>query len=234
MLDVLGRLDSERLARAEIGFGGGTRIAIDIDEYRESVDIDLFCPSIESYRFVRACVRSDTLGALARESLDLVREVRMDRYGVRCAVASPAGPIQMEFLCFSDWALDIEAHPRIPVPVIDRAGCFATKLTAVVDRGRSPPFKDVFDLLAMTHAWGPAPARAVAEAERHYGPGTMAAVRRAIDAFFALPEARRASEAEALGVLPETFERYFARAHALRSRAPHQGNRPGPGGQRPA
>lgn len=40
---MLSRLDSEFLARARCFFGGGTRIVLELGEYRESRDVDFLC-----------------------------------------------------------------------------------------------------------------------------------------------------------------------------------------------
>ena len=46
----LENFNTDYLARHNILFGGGTRIALELDEYRESVDIDFLCPDINAYR----------------------------------------------------------------------------------------------------------------------------------------------------------------------------------------
>lgn len=38
--ELLEKFDPDFLRREGIGFGGGTRIALELDEYRESIDID--------------------------------------------------------------------------------------------------------------------------------------------------------------------------------------------------
>ena len=43
---VLLALNPENLKKSECYFGGGTAIALSLDEYRESVDIDFLCASI--------------------------------------------------------------------------------------------------------------------------------------------------------------------------------------------
>ena len=50
---ALGQFDSDFLTRHRIYFGGGTRISMELDEYRESVDIDFLRPDKASYRAVR-------------------------------------------------------------------------------------------------------------------------------------------------------------------------------------
>ena len=93
------------MRKHRIGFGGGTRIAMELDEYRESVDIDLFCPSTASYRAVRETVTDHSLGRLMRTPLTLSREVRADRYGVRTAIQEEGVSIKLEIIAFEDWHL---------------------------------------------------------------------------------------------------------------------------------
>jgi hypothetical protein len=47
---MLSRLDSEFLVRTRCFFGGGTRIVLELGEYRESRDVDFLC----SYLRVRS------------------------------------------------------------------------------------------------------------------------------------------------------------------------------------
>ena len=61
---ALKNFNSEFLCKNNIIFGGGTRIALEIDEYRESVDIDFLCPDMASYRAVREQVTNISLGCL--------------------------------------------------------------------------------------------------------------------------------------------------------------------------
>ena len=50
---VLESLNAKALARANCLFGGGTRIALELNEYRESEDIDFICCDITGYRSLR-------------------------------------------------------------------------------------------------------------------------------------------------------------------------------------
>ena len=204
---ILERFDPDFLARAGIGFGGGTRIAMEINEYRESSDIDFLCPTTASYRAVREVVNNQGLGRILRYPLVFAREVRADRYGVRTAIEHGGHVIKLEFLSFEDWNLNIVDHPLFPVPVLDQSACFTTKLTAANDRGLAAPYKDVFDLLAMRAHWGDPPARAVAEAERHYGQSVVPKADQAIAHFLALPATEKRKAAAALGIGLDFLER---------------------------
>lgn len=79
----LENFNGEYFTEHNILFGGGTRIALELDEYRESVDIDFLCPDINAYRAVRQQVTNTSLGELVRVPFTYSREIRFDRYGVR-------------------------------------------------------------------------------------------------------------------------------------------------------
>lgn len=50
---VLNNFNADFFFANNIFFGGGTRIALEINEYRESIDVDFLCPDRASYRAVR-------------------------------------------------------------------------------------------------------------------------------------------------------------------------------------
>lgn len=47
IFQVLQKFNATYLAEHSILFGGGTRIALKIEEYRESIDIDFFAPHLK-------------------------------------------------------------------------------------------------------------------------------------------------------------------------------------------
>ena len=75
--------DADFLARARCYFGGGTRIAMALGEYRESADIDFLCADSTGYGLLRNTIRQNSLGSILKTPLPLLREVRADRYGIR-------------------------------------------------------------------------------------------------------------------------------------------------------
>lgn len=68
---LLEKFDDTFFQTHGILFGGGTRISMELDEYRESVDIDFFCRGADSYRAVRSEVASNGLGSLLRSDQSL-------------------------------------------------------------------------------------------------------------------------------------------------------------------
>src|SRR5438309_7572594 len=93
---ILQRLDADFLLRSRCFFGGGTCLALLLDEYRESRDIDFLCSDREGFRALREAVRVDSLGHLARRKMPLAREVRADRDGIRTFVAVGELRIKLE------------------------------------------------------------------------------------------------------------------------------------------
>ena len=53
VLAVLAAFDAANLSQCRFLFGGGTRIVLDLEEYRESHDIDFLCSDAEGYAELR-------------------------------------------------------------------------------------------------------------------------------------------------------------------------------------
>ncbi len=169
---ILEKFDEKYLSENNILFGGGTRIAMELSEYRESVDIDFFCLDSKSYRAVRSQVTSNSMGALLAdgETLEFLRDIRSDRDAVRAIIRGEHGPIKLEFIYFDKYQLEQERKEHLfPVPYIDRATCYSTKLLANADRYADKDKKDIFDLSVMANAWGDIPKIAWDRAEEKYG-----------------------------------------------------------------
>ena len=150
-------------------FGGGTRIALEINEFRESIDIDFLCPTRESYKAVREQVNSISLGSLVHKDFVYEREIRADRDGVRMWIIHDSRKIKVEFVSFNEYNLSIDQTNPFSVPCISRTSCFVTKLLANTDRSLAYPYKDIFDILAMVKSWGPIPEEAMDIANDFYG-----------------------------------------------------------------
>lgn len=173
IMRVLECFDADMFAQQQILFGGGTRIAMELDEYRESVDVDFFCVGAAAYRAVRSQVSHLTLGSLVRHEsgLRLAREVRTDRDAVRTFVFAPDSDvvIKLEFLHFDLCAISQEKEGGLfPVPVVDKLTCYVTKLLANADRFRFD-IKDILDLCMMRQSWGAVPVEAWDAAVAVYG-----------------------------------------------------------------
>jgi hypothetical protein len=131
--EALLHFDAQFLAAHQILFGRGTRISLELAEYRESVDIDFLCPDKASFRAVRAAVTSDSLGHLVTQEFVYPRQIRADRDAVRCMISMNNINIKLEFVSCADY--DLKPDQNIfPVPCINRHSCFFTKLLANADR----------------------------------------------------------------------------------------------------
>lgn len=170
---VLKNFNADFFFTNSIYFGGGTRIALEINEYRESIDVDFLCPNMESYRAVRQEVTSAALGNLVKKEFTYAREIKFDRYGVRTFIMEEKTPIKLEIVSFDNYDLVADTRRLFPVPCIDHESCFYTKLLANSDRCLQAQCKDIFDILAMHDAWGGIPPSAIKKAERHYGSSVL-------------------------------------------------------------
>ncbi len=150
----LGKFDSKFLADCGCYFGGGTRIVLELGEYRESRDIDFLCATVGGYRALRETVMSDSLGNIAAKRIELDREVRSDQYGIRTIIGG-APALKFEIIREARIALEGCKVSGIPVVCLDRAGCFAEKFLANADRGldRSAQSRDAIDLAFMISEW---------------------------------------------------------------------------------
>ena len=178
---VLESLNSDLLARARCWFGGGTRVAMELGEFRESVDVDFLCEDREGYRILRSTITQSSLGDLASRTLDLMRDVRADMYGIRTFLRVDGQPVKFEIIFEGRIPLTGEARSPFPVEVLARPSCFAEKLLANADRGRdaSANARDLIDLAFMAAHWPEEDLRSgMATAQSAYGD----AVRRELNA----------------------------------------------------
>ena len=73
ILQVLQAFDPSVLSEAKCYFGGGTAIVLQLEEYRESVDIDFLCSDIEAYRAPEECHKCAQFAGHAHAYADPVR-----------------------------------------------------------------------------------------------------------------------------------------------------------------
>jgi hypothetical protein len=153
---LLTRLNSGFLGDAKCYFGGGTRIVLELNEYRESADIDFLCSDREGYRALRSTIRPDSLGEIASAPFKFLREIRTDQYGLRTVIEIDRELIKFEIVNEARIDLSGLLIERLHVPCLDRVCCFAEKLLANDDRGldESVASRDVIDIAFMIEAWG--------------------------------------------------------------------------------
>jgi len=168
---ILDALNVPLLTEAGCYFGGGTAIVLLLDEYRESVDVDLLCTSHEGYRTLRNAVNENSLGPLLTQAMPLARAVRADRYGIRTFLMVDDVPIKFEIVREDRIPLQAQTHPGIPILTLSQVDMFAEKLLANTDRwaDRSTTSRDIIDLAMMIHHWGPILPSAWLKVEDAYG-----------------------------------------------------------------
>lgn len=177
---MLRRLDGDLFAECECGFAGGTAIAMQLDEYRRSDDIDFLCASRAGYRHLREVVFDQGLSGLARKSLPILRQARADQYGIRGVLGDAEAPIKFEIVREARVTLMLDTHRIGNVPLLCRDDLYAEKLLANADRGldASTMHRDLIDICMMIRAWGPIPASAHAKARDAYGDSIDRALKR--------------------------------------------------------
>jgi len=179
VLKLLAAFDADLLTRCRFLFGGGTRIVLELDEYRESLDIDFLCSDADGYAELRFAASSRGYDALfkpgSREGFHLPREMRIDQYGIRFGAEVDGGVIRVELIREARIDLDPGARPPwSPVDCLTTDDCYAEKLLANSDRwaDRQVLSRDLIDLSALRSKIGPIPERAwekVREAYRTAG-----------------------------------------------------------------
>ncbi len=198
---VLESMDRTFLAEVKCWFAGGTRIALEIDEYRESIDVDFLCASTAGYRAIRSTVTSATFGPLFRHQPELLRDIRTDRYGVRAWLTVDNHPLKLEIVLEGRTAIGGVHDDDFPVAVLDHQSCLVEKLLANSDRGRdaSTQSRDLIDLAFMVSSWNDINAQAaLATTESAYGDSIRRDLRYALDRFADTVVRRRALEALAI------------------------------------
>lgn len=174
---VLEALDARLLLKHRCLFGGGTAIALANGEHRESVDIDFICCSIDGYREIRGLVGGGGIGALMNGAISLLREPRIDQYGIRCVLQVAREPIKFEII--------FEGRVQFADPLPEDRICgvwslalqdkVATKLMANSDRWADAGVvsRDIIDLAVLADAAGTLDPLGVAKAVRAYGPSVL-------------------------------------------------------------
>ena len=186
---ALAQMDALVLRRCRCWFGGGTRMVLDLDEYRVSADLDFMVSDPHGYAEVRALVRQHGAAVLFAPgaTVDFPREPITDQYGVRFPVRLPAGePMKVEIVREARVELgDGIRPPWSPVDCLARVDAVAEKLLANSDRwlDASTLSRDLLDLAAARLAWGPLPEAAIEQAEAPYGEPARRAVARAAARF---------------------------------------------------
>jgi Nucleotidyl transferase AbiEii toxin, Type IV TA system len=184
---VLGFLQSAKLSSCHVLFGGGTRIVLDLVEYRESEDVDFLCSDPEGYAEIRFQAATGGFSALftaeGMRELQFPREMRIDQYGIRFAVLEGPRTIKVEIIREARISLDPGVRPAwSPVDCLSLADCYAEKLLANSDRwaDRQVLSRDLIDLAALRSRIGPIPPEAWKKAELAYRSAVPGDLRKAL------------------------------------------------------
>lgn len=199
---VLEAVNASFLEKAQCYFGGGTCIALMLGEYRESRDIDFLCAGRSGFRRLRETVTEGSLGKILRRPLELAREVRVDRDGIRTFFA--IGDLRIKFEIVLEARIDLQCASThfLGVPVLTLECAIAEKFLANTDRGldESTKSRDIIDLAFLAARYGAKPLQpGILLAETAYG----LAIRRHLDlslAKFAATPRYMSECARALGI----------------------------------
>jgi hypothetical protein len=192
---LLDGVDGAALAAFGCCFGGGTRIALELGEFRESRDLDFLTSDGDGFAALRLLVRDRGCGALfaAGAGLSFPREARIDQYAVRFPVAVGAASLRVELIREARIVLDAASVVSwCRAPCLTIADCFAEKLLANSDRwpDDSVLSRDLIDLAALRARFGAIPPGAWAKAEGAYRAAPRLDLRKAAVRFLAGDEHR--------------------------------------------
>ena len=158
------------LAQCRCYFGGGTAIVLSLNEYRESVGVNFLCSSIDGYRALRNTITNTSLGYIISQPVELARDVRADRYGIRTFVRVDGVPIKFEIV--SEGRIDIAGgmDHLLGIFTLAREDMYVEKLLANADRcgDLSVASRDAIDLAMLIEHWGAIPEEAWAKARKVY------------------------------------------------------------------
>lgn len=189
VLHLLEALDAGLLESHHAWFGGGTRLVLELGEYRLSKVVDFLCSDARAFAELRSLTRQGGAAALFSDEsppdVELPREVRADQYGVRFPLVASGLPLKVEIIREGRIALDPGVRPTwSPITCLARSDAYAEKLLSNSDRwpDRQVLARDVIDLGMLRSEMGPIPEDAWAKAEGAYG----ALVRRDLKAALAM------------------------------------------------
>ena len=187
---VLQGLRAAKLSEHGLIFGGGTRIVLELGEYRVSKDIDFVCSRPDGYAELRLAAKRRSFDALftaeGQARLKFPREIRVDQYGIRFAVGDGEDLLRVELIREARIDLDPGERPAwSPVDCLSIADCYAEKLLANSDRwgDRQVHSRDLIDLAILRAKLGPIPESAWRKTERAYKSAPRTDLAKALAAF---------------------------------------------------
>lgn len=220
VLAVLGAFRADLLSSCTFLFGGGTRIVLELDEYRESHDIDFLCSDASGYGELRLVATQQGYHGLFEpqrsDKLRFPREMRVDQYGIRFRAFHGDVLLGVELIREARIELGPGVRPSwSPVDCLSLDDCYAEKLLANSDRwaDRQLLSRDLIDL-AFLRLRGPIPKAAWKRVREAYKSAPEADLRKALAAFETDPvHQQRCFEGLQMEGTREQFFRGFALLH---------------------
>jgi len=195
VLAVLGAFRADLLSSCRFYFGGGTRIVLELDEYRESADADFLCSDASGYGELRLIATQRGYDGLfapeAAEGLRFPREMKVDQYGIRFPVVLGDDSLKVELIREARIELGPGARPDwSPVECLSLEDCFAEKLLANSDRWADRQFhsRDLIDLAFLRLRVGPVPETSWRRVRDAYKAAPEKDLSKALDAFGSDPD----------------------------------------------
>jgi len=171
-------------------FGGGTAIALRYGEFRESIDIDFLISDIGLYGKVRNDIRDHhdlSPLLLPGKTLELIRELRTDQYGIRTVIGIGEAKIKLEIISEGRISFDLPEPKEFidGIPSLTRLDSIASKLLVNSDRyaDDSVYSRDLIDL-AMMKPTKKELHHAIEKAKKAYGDSIQRDLVRSIDYLF--------------------------------------------------
>ena len=171
-------------------FGGGTAIALRYGEFRESIDIDFLISDIGLYGKVRNDIRDHhdlSPLLLPGKTLELIRELRTDQYGIRTVIGIGEAKIKLEIIGEGRISFDLPEPKEFidGIPSLTRLDSIASKLLVNSDRyaDDSVYSLDLIDL-AMIKPTKKELHLAMEKAKKAYGDSIQRDLVRSIDYLF--------------------------------------------------
>ncbi|MBM3394392.1 MAG: nucleotidyl transferase AbiEii/AbiGii toxin family protein [Betaproteobacteria bacterium] len=168
---LLAALSADKLRAMHCYFEGGTAIALQVDEFRESADVDFLCSDQIGYRQLREVIFESDIDSLFLSPIRKLRETRADRDGVRNFLEVDGIPVKFEIIAEGRIQLTPSTETICGVTSLCHEDLYAEKLLANADRGldTSTYSRDAIDLLALISSQGAIPLTAWTKATQAYG-----------------------------------------------------------------
>lgn len=190
VLAVLGALRADLLSSCKFFFGGGTRIVLELGEYRESADVDFLCSDASGYGELRLIATQRGYDGLfapeAAQGLRFPREMKVDQYGIRFPVLLGDESLKVELIREARIELGPGVRPGwSPVECLSLEDCFAEKLLANSDRWADRQFhsRDLIDLACLRLRLGPIAETVWRRVREAYKAAPESDLRKALETF---------------------------------------------------